>query len=129
MTVDAAPRIEVAFPDLSPYAEGNTGIPYVWTFGSAASGPHLLVQALTHGNEVCGAIALDWLMRQTLRQSFRLSRGTLTLVFANVEAYGRFDPTEPFASRCVDEDFNRLWSDDALESERQSVELARAREL
>jgi predicted deacylase len=83
------------------------------------------VQALTHGNEVCGAIALDWLMEE----GFRPTRGTFTAVFANVRAYASFDPAEPFASRCVDEDFNRLWTDDVLGSARQSAELARAREL
>ena len=31
-------------------------------FAAARAGPHVLVQALTHGNEVCGAIALDWLL-------------------------------------------------------------------
>jgi predicted deacylase len=56
------PVIEVAFPNLDRWAAGNTGIPYVWTFGSKRAGPHVLVQALTHGNEVCGAIALDWLL-------------------------------------------------------------------
>ena len=65
-----------------------------------------MVQALTHGNEVCGAIALDWLLRAGLRPR----RGTLTLAFANVDAYASFDPRDPFASRFVDEDFNRLWT-------------------
>jgi predicted deacylase len=83
------------------------------------------VQALTHGNEVCGAIALDWL----LSSGFRPSSGTLTAVFANVAAYLTFDHADPYASRCLDEDFNRLWSDDVLGGARQSAELARAREL
>src|SRR6185436_18936303 len=51
------PPIEVAFPDIGRWASGNTGIPYVWTFASNVAGPHVLVQALTHGNEGCGAIA------------------------------------------------------------------------
>jgi predicted deacylase len=93
------PPIEVVFPDLAPHAAGNTGIPYAWTFESGRAGPHLLVQALTHGNEVCGAIALDRLLRERLRPA----RGTLSLVFANVAATtGRTERT--FASRCVDED-------------------------
>src|SRR5215468_1582469 len=100
------PPIEVAFPDLSPYAQGNTGIAYAWTFASRRSGPHVLLQALTHGNEVCGAIALDWVLGVGLRPK----RGTLSVVFANVAAYERFDRVDPFASRCVDEDFNRLWN-------------------
>jgi predicted deacylase len=121
----AVPPIEVAFPRLDAYANGNTGIPYVWRYESGRPGPQVVVQALTHGNEVCGAIALDWL----LAQSFRPVRGTFTAVFANVAAYDAFDRVEPFASRCVDEDFNRLWTADVLDGPRQSVELERAREL
>ncbi len=100
-------------------------MPYVWTFAAARPGPHVLVQALTHGNEVCGAIALERLLRERVRPA----RGTLSLVFANVAAYLRFDPADPFASRCVDEDFNRLWTAAVLDGPRTSVELARAREL
>ena len=96
-----------------------------WTFEASRPGPHLVIQALTHGNEVCGAIALDWL----LRESIRPVRGTLTVVFANVAAYLRFDALRPFASRCVDEDFNRLWTPEVLDGPRDSGELRRAREL
>ena len=85
----------------------------------------MLLQALTHGNEVCGAIALDWALREQLRPT----RGTLSIAFANVAAYERFDPADPFASRCVDEDFNRLWTADVLDGPRNSAELRRAREL
>ena len=56
-------------------------------------------------------------------------RGTLTLTFANVDAFRRFDAADPFASRCLDEDFNRLWSADVLDGARQTRDLARAREL
>ena len=125
MSSSSSPPIEVAFPDLERYAAGNAGLPYVWTFRAARPGPHALVQALTHGNEVCGAIALDW----ALREEVRPVRGTLSLVFANVEAYRRFDPADPFASRCIDEDFNRLWTADVLDGPRESSELRRAREL
>ena len=119
------PAIEVAFPNLDRWAAGNAGIPYVTTFVSDTAGPHVLLQALTHGNEVCGAIALDWL----LGEGFRPTRGTLTVCFANVAAYQNFDRAEPFASRCVDEDFNRLWTPDVLDGKRQTADLARAREL
>jgi predicted deacylase len=121
----APPSIEVAFPDLSRHAQGNTGIAYAWTFAGPKAGPHVLLQALTHGNEVCGAIALDWAMRERIRPT----RGTLSIVFANVAAYGRFSEADPFASRCVDEDFNRLWTTEVLDGPRDSVELRRAREL
>ena len=119
------PTIDVAFPDISCWEAGNTGIPYVWTFASPAPGPHVVVQALTHGNEVCGAIAVDALLGEGLRPA----RGTLTFVFANVAAYRSFDRGDPFASRCVDEDYNRLWSADVLDGPRVTRELARAREL
>jgi predicted deacylase len=119
------PPIEVALPALAPYAAGNAGIAYAWTFSAPRAGPHVLLQALTHGNEVCGAIALDWLLREAVRPLC----GTLSLVFANVAAYERFDANDPFASRCVDEDFNRLWSAEVLDGPRTSAELRRAREL
>jgi len=117
--------IEVRFPDITRWAEGNTGTAYVWRYSAATPGPHVCVQALTHGNEVCGAIAVDWLMRQ----DFRPACGTLTCIYANIEAYERWDPAEPFKSRCVDEDFNRLWTEDVLGGPRQSADLARARAL
>ena len=37
MPQPALPAIEVPFPDLAPYASGNTGIPYVWTFATVGS--------------------------------------------------------------------------------------------
>jgi predicted deacylase len=84
-----------------------------------------MVQALTHGNEFCGAIALDWLFRERVRPA----RGKLTVAFANVAAYGRFDFDDPDASRYIDEDYNRVWADDALFGPRDSIELRRARAL
>src|SRR5690349_19160740 len=120
-----SPAIDVAFPDLSPWAAGNRGIPYLWTFDSGRAGPHLGLQALTHGNEVCGAIALDAL----LREGFRPARGSVSFCFANTAAYATWNPREPFKSRFVDEDFNRVWSPEVLDGPRQSTELARARSL
>ena len=84
-----------------------------------------MISALIHGNEVCGAIALDRL----LSSSFAPDRGRLIVAFANVAAFSRFDSAQPYASRFIDEDMNRLWSRKILDSRRQSVELARAREL
>ena len=124
MTDDRYP-IELTAPDISPYRAGNTGIDYVTTFDSGAPGPHVMVNAVTHGNEICGAIALDFLFRHEVRPT----RGWLTLSFANAEAYLRFDPALATATRFVDEDFNRLWTAEILEGPRDSVELRRAREL
>jgi predicted deacylase len=117
--------IELEAPDIGPYQAGNCGIEYVTSFDSGKAGPHLMLAALTHGNELCGAIALDWLLREGVRPL----AGRLTLAFMNVAAYARFDRDNPGASRCVDEDFNRVWSTEALEGARDSVELRRAREL
>ena len=73
-------RIELTPPDISSYEAGNTGTPYVTTFDSGKPGPHVLVQALTHGNELCGAIALDYLFREGVRPV----AGRLTFIFANI---------------------------------------------
>ena len=51
------------------------------------------------------------------------------MIFANVDAYLAFDPRDPFASRCLDEDLNRLWTTEVLDGPRQSRELTRARAL
>jgi predicted deacylase len=117
--------IELSPPDIAPYRVGNTGVDYVHVLDSGLPGPNVMVQALTHGNEFCGAIALDWLLRERVRPA----RGRLTLALANVEAYARFDFDDPDASRCVDEDYNRVWADEALFGPRDSIELRRARQL
>jgi predicted deacylase len=122
------PAVELKAPDIQRWREGagaHAGVPWVHVFEGPHPGPSVMVQALTHGNEICGAIALDWL----LDTGFRPTRGRLVLAFANVAAYERFDPADPFPSRCVDEDFNRVWADEALLGTRDSVELRRARNL
>jgi predicted deacylase len=119
------PPQEVLPPDIAPFRRGNTGIEYVTTFDSGRSGPHVVLNALTHGNEICGAHALKFLFDREIRPS----TGRLTLSFANVEAFLRFDAERPFESRFVDEDFNRLWSPEVLRGPRDSRELRRARLL
>ncbi len=117
--------IELQAPDIEPHRRSNTGADWIHTFESGKPGPHVVVNALTHGNEICGAIVVDRLLREGLRPL----RGTLTLAFANVAAFLRFDPRNPYASRFVDEDFNRVWTPGVLDGPRDSVELARARRL
>ncbi len=119
------PALELQPPDIARWQDGGSGVDWVHVFDSKRPGPSVLVQALTHGNEICGAIALDWL----LAEHFRPRRGRLTVAFANVGAFARFDPRNPFASRLVDEDYNRVWSDAALFGASDTVELRRAREL
>jgi predicted deacylase len=120
--------IETEFPDITQWAASNTPWSHVWSYHSDTPGPHVCVNALVHGNEVCGAIAGDWLLRE-LAAGLRLRHGTLSVAFANVAAYQSFKAATPFDSRCVEEDFNRLWDVTTLEGERDSVELRRARAL
>jgi predicted deacylase len=117
--------VELTPPDIGHWHAGNAGVDYVHVLDSGRPGPNVMVQALTHGNEFCGAIALDWLLRERPAPA----RGRLTLAFANVEAYARFDLDDPDASRFIDEDYNRVWSDEALFGRRDSLELRRARRL
>jgi predicted deacylase len=118
--------IEVDFPNLDAYAAGNTGIPYVYSFDSGVPGSHTMINALTHGNEVCGAIAV----KAMLDEGWRPRRGRVTFSFANVEAYKRWDPENPDASRFVDQDFNRVWKPEVLDDlSRDSTELRRARAM
>ena len=112
--------VELTTPDIEPYAAGNTGIPYIWRFESGRPGPNVMVSAIVHGNEPCGAIALDKLLREEVRPV----AGSLTLAFMNVAAYHAFDPADPNATRWLDEDFNRVWGLDVLEGDRNSRELA-----
>lgn len=122
----AAPRLDVRLraPDIRPFLGGN-GLPGVWSFAAETPGPHVAVVALTHGNEIAGAVVLD----RWLRAGLRPSRGRLSLVFANVDAFSRFDPQDPTASRFLDEDLNRLWDPETLDCGRRSTELRRARVL
>jgi predicted deacylase len=118
-------KVELIPPDISAYQAGNTGIPYITTFDSGVAGPHVMINAVTHGNEICGAIAVDRLFKMAVRPT----RGKLTLSFANVDAFLRFDAAAPHATRFVDEDFNRVWSPETLDGPRDSVELRRARAM
>lgn len=117
--------IAIDFPEIARWSPGNAGLPFLWSFDSGRSGPHVAIQALTHGNEVCGAIALDFLLRENLAPL----RGKLSLCFANTAAYAAWNPEEPFKSRFVDEDFNRMWTPSVLAGDRDTAELRRAREL
>lgn len=123
-TMDHYP-VELSPPDIAPYRQGNTGVDYVHVLDSGRPGPNVMIQALTHGNEICGALAVDWLFREQVKPA----RGKLTLAFANVEAFARFDRDDPDRSRYIDEDYNRVWADEALFGKRDSIELRRARRL
>lgn len=121
---DTAP-LEVLPRDLSAYRQGNTGIDYVHRFESGKPGPHVLVNALTHGNEICGMVAATHLLDTGVRPKI----GTLTVSFANIEAYNAFDIDNPYENRQLVHNLNRIWSPEWLDGSEQSPELRRAREL
>jgi predicted deacylase len=115
--------IEFDFPDIDRWRDGGSSTDFVHVFDSGEPGPTVMVNALTHGNEVSGAIVIDALLDGGVRPR----RGTLVLSFANVAAYESFTPAHPFKSRKIDEDFNRVWA--RLDGPADSVELRRARAL
>lgn len=117
--------IQLQAPLLDPWLAGNTGIPGFTTLDSGRAGPHVCITALTHGNEIAGALVID----EVLAAGLRPVTGRLTLGFVNLAAYARFDPRNPTGSRFVEEDFNRVWDPDLLDGTRRSVELDRAREI
>ena len=123
MTLSHESALEVLPRDLSAYRAGNTGIDYVHRFDSGRPGPHVLVNALTHGNEVCGMVAATHLLDTGVRPL----TGTLTVSFANVEAYESFDDDRPFDSRQIVHNLNRVWSAEWLDGDEDSPELRRAR--
>lgn len=119
------PVFEVLPRDLSAYRQGNVGIDYVHRFESGKPGPHVLINALTHGNEICGMVAATHLLDTGVRPLI----GTLTISFANVAAYESFDPSRPFESRQLVHNLNRVWSAGELDGTVASPELDRARVL
>ena len=123
--ISDTPELQVLPRDLSAYRQGNVGIDYVHRFESGKPGPHVLVNALTHGNEICGMTAVTHLLDSGVRPL----AGTLTLSFANVEAYESFDPSKPFESRQLVHNMNRIWSGAWLDGAEDSPELRRARLL
>ena len=86
---------------LGPWTAGNTGTEGVWQWRSPSTGPHLMISAVIHGNELCGAHALRDLLRWIDATGWRPPHGALTLVLGHLEALRRFSPSDPSASRGV----------------------------
>ena len=51
-------QFKLPVPDIAAERAGNTDTPGVWHFDSGVPGRALMVSALVHGNELCGAWAL-----------------------------------------------------------------------
>jgi len=115
---------QIARADLAPYRASSIGVDYLHTLDSGVAGPHLMVNALTHGNEWCGM----HVVKRLLDCGFRPRAGRLTLSFANVAAYDALD-AHGGSARFVDRDLNRLWHDQLLAADTQSVEARRAHQM
>lgn len=103
---------ELPAPDISAWRAGNTGTEGVWHFDTGRPGCRVMISALVHGNELCGAWALQGLLEAGLRPE----RGALTLAFCNLGAFDRFDAADHDASRFTDEDLNRQWIDARMDA-------------
>lgn len=117
-------QFSLSFPDISQERQGNTGVPGVWCLDSGKPGRSVMISALIHGNELCGA----WALKTLLASQLQPRRGKLILAFCNLDAFDRFDPAQHDASRYVDEDMNRVWSDQKL-SLQQTREQVRAQAI
>lgn len=111
-------------PDIAVWRQGNTGTEGVWHFDAGTPGRHVLISALIHGNELCGA----WALKGLLEAGIRPTAGRLTLMFANLSAFDRFDAANHDASRFVDEDMNRQWMDERI-AEPRTLERQRVAAL
>ena len=112
MTMSVPLTFDLPAPDLSAWRAGNTGTEGVWRFDSGVPGRHVMITALIHGNELCGA----WAIQGLLEAGVRPQRGTLTLAFCNLAAFDRFDAANHDASRFVEQDMNRQWSDERIDA-------------
>jgi hypothetical protein len=111
MSTDEALIFALPRPDIAAWRAGNTGTEGVWHFDSGRSGRHVMISALVHGNELCGAWALK-----------------LTLAFCNLAAFDSFDVANHDASRFVQEDLNRQWIHERMQSA-TTLERRRAEQL
>ncbi|AVP56509.1 M14 family metallopeptidase [Pulveribacter suum] len=111
-------------PELGAWRAGNTGTEGVWRFDSGLPGRHVMITALIHGNELCGA----WALLGLLQAGVRPQRGALTLAFCNLAAFDRFDVAQPDTARFAEQDLNRQWTDARMQAG-DSLERRRAAAL
>lgn len=111
-------------PNLDTERIGNTDTPGVWLLDSESPGPTVMISALIHGNELCGA----WALKEILQHGIQPSKGRLILAFCHLQSFDQFDPKHPDRSRFIDEDMNRVWSLDRL-TQGHSIEQQRAQAL
>lgn len=105
-------HFDLPAPDIAAWRAGNTGTEGVWHFDSGRPGRKVMISALIHGNELCGA----WALKGLLEAGLRPTRGALTLAFCNLAAFDRFDAANHDAARFVEQDMNRQWSDERIDA-------------
>lgn len=111
MTQPPVLRFDLTLPDIGAWRAGNTGVEGVWRFDSGQPGRQVLISALIHGNELCGA----WALKGLLEAGLRPQRGSLTLMLCNLAAFDRFDAAHHDTARFVEEDLNRQWSPERMQ--------------
>ena len=57
-------EVRLVAPDIDRWVAGNTGVAGFTTRVSDKPGPHVALLAITHGNEIAGAIVLDRLLHE-----------------------------------------------------------------
>jgi hypothetical protein len=117
--------VKLSAVDITPYKAGNIDVDYITTFDSGKPGLHVMIAAVVYGNEICGAITLDHLMKNDVRPMV----GKLSFAFANPEADLTFDASNPWASKCIDEDMNQVCGNDFLNGDQNSLEVRRVPDM
>jgi succinylglutamate desuccinylase len=115
-------------PEITQIRQGNTEVEGVWLFDSTIDGPFTVITCLIHGNEICGPWAMKDLIECIQTGKLGLIKGKLCLILCNLDAFDRFNPTNLHASRFVEEDMNRVWSNDKLQAA-STIERKRANAL
>ena len=60
-------KFELTQPDISNCEAANKPIPYYNIFDSGKPGLHILINSVTHGNELYSVVTIDFLFRHNLR--------------------------------------------------------------
>ncbi|MEM6637416.1 MAG: succinylglutamate desuccinylase/aspartoacylase family protein [Pseudomonadota bacterium] len=118
-------KVDYVPPDISDYASGNRGVPYVWSYGSPVTGPQVVILGSMHGNEIAGACILE----NFVRSGINIDSGGVSFAFGNPDAYQKFDPQHPYLGRFLDVDINRVWGPELEDATDTRAEVLRAREL
>ncbi len=108
------------FGDVSRMKTEELNITGVARFSGDLSGPSIVILGGVHGDEPCGVFAVETLLSMLTNGELTLTRGTLTLITANLEALAH-------NKRFIESNLNRLFKDNAGTPD--GSEVRRAEEL